>query len=183
MSRYKVLQIGSTRAYSFKGSDGDDVQMVDHTIEVMDEQKNQFEAIVARPPTTDGPSAGEVLEGYAPKTDKRGNVRLKKAEQGGFSGGGGGGGGREPDPERQRSIVRQHSQEMALRYAAIRASEKTFALSEVAAIADFFERDANGEPQTPDTSDFGPVPSDVPADTEGLQPIKKIPGGDDDIPF
>jgi hypothetical protein len=177
MSRYKILQVGTRSEWEGKGGG----KFYDYSLHVMDEQKGEHEVFVTQKPETDAPEAGEVLEGHLEDHFK--GKKLKKEYQGGDSGGGGGGGRREPDPERQRSIVRQHSQEMALRYAAIRASEKTFALSEVAAIADFFERDANGEPQTPDTSDFGPVPSDVPADTEGLQPIKKIPGGDDDIPF
>jgi len=52
-----------------------------------------------------------------------------------------------PD-DRQRSIIRQHSQEMALRFLDL-TGEKTASFKRVQEVSDWFENDANGE-ENPD---------------------------------
>jgi hypothetical protein len=107
------------------------------------EDGTQFEsAYLAQKPDRDPPQAGSVLEGYdLSKSDK--GYRLKRTPQqqggGGFSGG-------KRDPAERASIVRQHSQEMALRYVEIKAAlgtvEKDFKPDDLKPIVDWFVQDA-----------------------------------------
>lgn len=63
--------------------------------------------------TTPAPTVGQRLEGEI-STDKNGYLKFKKAQQQN-----GGGGGRGPrDPKETAQITRQHSQEMAILWAA-----------------------------------------------------------------
>lgn len=92
--------------------------------------------------TTAVPTAGAVIEGtiepsqYGPK--------FKKAQAGGTYQGGGGRGGR--SPEETKSIVRQHSQHMALLYTKIKADlgqlPESWGMAEVRTIIDWFDADA-----------------------------------------
>lgn len=69
-----------------------------------------------RKPGSAGPSVGDVLDGTLEDNGSYGK-KFKKAAAGGFNRGGG------MSPEQQKAIVRQHSQEMALRYAAIKGAD------------------------------------------------------------
>lgn len=88
---------------------------------------------------TPGPSVGETLTGEVEDKGPNYPLKFKKAKAGGF-----GGGGR--SPQESKSIVRQHSQEMALRYAAIQASRgklpDDFAYTKLEPIIDWFVKDA-----------------------------------------
>lgn len=90
--------------------------------------------------TTPLPTVGSTLEGTIEPSDY--GPKFKKA--GGFTGGGGGG-PRQRDPRESAQIQRQHSQEMALRYAAIRAEKEMlpepFKLEDLRAVIDWFEKD------------------------------------------
>ncbi len=86
------------------------------------------------------PAPGDKLTGtieesqYGPKFKK---------EYGGNGGGGGGGGYRGRSPEDHRSIVRQHSQQMALMWFTARGA-KTFSDDELKERIDWFVADAEG---------------------------------------
>jgi hypothetical protein len=87
------------------------------------------------------PQPGSTLEGELSPSEY--GLKFKKAQPaGGF---GGGRGGR--SPEETRSIVRQHSQMVALQYAAIRQAQgklppEDFTLEKLAIIISWFDRDA-----------------------------------------
>lgn len=84
-----------------------------------------------------GPSVGEVLSGDLSQTQYGWKFKKAQSNGGGFAG---------KSPEQQRSIVRQHSAEMALRYAAIRAGQgklpDDFSLEQLRPVIDWFVRDA-----------------------------------------
>lgn len=84
-------------------------------------------------------TVGTVLEGTMEAGD-RGALKFKKA-QNGF-----GGGPRPRDPQEGARIIRQHSQEMALLYAALRAEKELlpdpFTLADLKKVIDWFEADA-----------------------------------------
>lgn len=83
-----------------------------------------------------GPTVGEVLEGELTQTQY--GWKFKKAQSNG--------GGFGKSPEQQRSIVRQHSQEMALRWMAIQVGREkvpaSFGYEELKPIIDWFVKDA-----------------------------------------
>ena len=84
-----------------------------------------------------GPAVGEVLSGELEQTQY--GHKFRKASRSN-------GGGFQKSPEQQRSIVRQHSAEMALRYAAIQASRgklpEDFSFEQWRPIIDWFVKDA-----------------------------------------
>jgi hypothetical protein len=90
-------------------------------------------------PDANVPAVGSQIEGTLEQ--KPYGWKFKKASAGGF-----GGGGRGRSPEETKAIVRQHSQEMALRYAAIRAQQgklpEDFKLTDLATIINWFVKDA-----------------------------------------
>lgn len=97
------------------------------------------EGVVAwnRKPADADPKVGETLEGELEQTQY--GFKFKKSRQGGGFGGG-------KSPEQQKSIVRQHSQEMALRYMAIQVARgvvpEGFDYSNLTPIIDWFVKDA-----------------------------------------
>lgn len=115
-------------------------------------------------------------------------MRAKRVYQGPPAGGGG---GWKPDPVRDARIVRQHSQEMALRYAQIKGKTDV-TVEQLLRIADKFDADvanaaANATPapatgpqppaqtpQQPPAQDWGPPPQHAMAGTTS---------DDDQIPF
>lgn len=113
---------------------------------------------LSQKPTTSAPGIGDTLTGsIQPAQDERFPAKFRKAQQaGGF--GGGGGGPRPEDPVRQRRIVRQHSQEMAIRFLAAcgcmaemdpadpkdEAGTKAY-LATVKRLADFFDGDVESK--------------------------------------
>lgn len=83
-------------------------------------------------------------------------------------------------PEDQKSIIRQHSQEMALRRIEIEANlglldKDSYNESLIAAYTNMFERDATGEAATP-----APFPSLTRANSDEA-PLVPPPGLDDEI--
>lgn len=97
--------------------------------------------------STNVPAAGERLEGDITNDPQWGN-KFKRAQRGGF---GGGGGGWRDDPKVQASILRQHSQHMALQLLAIAFDREIIAAPDdgaalfqlLSATADWFDRDVN----------------------------------------
>ena len=90
------------------------------------------------------PRESGIWEGYYLTENKKGNpwLRRESKPQGQPIG------RSEPDPARQHSIIRQHSQEMALRYLAVKAElgtvEKEFKPEDLTPIIDWFAKDAGG---------------------------------------
>lgn len=102
---------------------------------------------IAQKPETPAPNVGDTLTGHIEEQNRNGSVyfKFRKAKAGNF---GGGGQPRPEDPARAKRIVRQHSQGMALQYAALRHSQgklpDDFKLEDLFKIADRFDADANG---------------------------------------
>lgn len=81
------------------------------------------------------PKVGDQWFGVVEETER--GLKFKSVQQGGFGGG--------KSPEQQRSIVRQHSQEMALRLEAnrIAAGGGRFTPEDLKKAVDWFEKDAS----------------------------------------
>lgn len=143
------------------------------------------------------PQAGDTVDvkRFAPGDfDGTPHVRIfAEAPQGGASSStGGGGGSYQKSPDQQRSIVRQHSQEMALRLIEATGDARELNLSDgklagaylngtVKRLTDWFARDAGAEAPAPPVQSNG-APQEVPVDTTDLQPAAAAPG-DSEIPF
>lgn len=88
------------------------------------------------------PAIGQTLEVASVTPDPEGKwpAKIKLAQQNNGARGGG------KSPEEQARIMRQHSQEMALRYTAIQSQRgklaDDFKVSDLAAIIDWFDADA-----------------------------------------
>ncbi len=95
----------------------------------------------ARKATSVAPTVGQQLDGTIDTSGSYG-PKFKQAPAGGF----GGGGPRVEDPKRAATILRQHSQDMSLRYAAIRQAQgklpDTFSPADLFKLADLFDEDA-----------------------------------------
>jgi hypothetical protein len=127
---------------------------------------------------------GEILDGeYGPKFKKEYNPQAA----GGGGGGGFKGGGGKPNPERERSIIRQHSQEMAIRYAALQVGVPIKNLKDLKVLIDYFEHDATHVDQA-----THPTPESMGHNAENLREVDSPPSqpftppsapADDDIPF
>jgi len=110
------------------------------------------------------PTPGEVLPGNV--EDSQYGKKYKAPRTG--NSGGNSGGGFKNDPEREKKIVRQHSQEMAIRYVAA-ADIMLNGIGNLAPIIDWFEKDAfgvSGEPtQAPPTTLDDVVTTTLPQDS------------------
>jgi hypothetical protein len=111
------------------------------------------------------PEVGSTIEAELGEQDNfdKGRRKLRRPKQGGS------GPMRKRDPSETRAIQRQHSQEMALRFIAIKAGigklpDGDFDFASVVKITDAFERDLAPPPAA----------SDVPGDTEGLPPARDL---------
>lgn len=138
------------------------------------------------PPKVGDEFAGEIVKG------KRGEWRLKRTprqQAGGQSSSTGG--GYQKSPDQQRSIVRQHSQEMALRFIAATGDAKDMNLTDptvvgaylsgtVRRLTDWFAADATAPPKSAPVSQSNG--GEVPADMRELQPVAASKS-DEDIPF
>ena len=131
--------------------------MVDYELQLKDESGLLHTAHWYRKSSSDAPTVGQSLSGLI---DHHGRKPKFVPEDGRRSGeprrvnGALGYQPRPEDPERARRIVRQHSQEMALRYCdlamqtgLIKAAEFTF--EKVQSIADQFDRDATKPDEPP----------------------------------
>jgi len=129
---------------------------------------------------SDSHGAAHVAPGGQPGSSTR--TRFAAKDGGGRSGGG-------KSPDQQRSIVRQHSQEMAIRFIAhtkgfddldpTSNADVGFVLNNVVKrLTDWFAKDAMSAPQEP----LNGAAQEVPADTQGLEPAA-VSGSDADIPF
>ena len=103
---WSTQQGGKFNAYrcSLKGPDGNSTENVEVNYKVQADGS-------AKTPAVGDTLTGDIQSGpevkYGPK--------FKKAQVGGgFGGGGGGGGGSRWTPEREASVIRQHSQHMAI---------------------------------------------------------------------
>jgi hypothetical protein len=94
-------------------------QMIDYILALRDVA---LPVEIAQKPTSPPPTVGQQIDlDLKPHPKIEGRMRGKRVQQ--VPGGGAQGGGFAPgrmDPERERRIVRQHSQEMALHYFALK---------------------------------------------------------------
>lgn len=92
---------------------------------------------------TPAPKPGDTIDGTI-ETDEKFGPKIKKAQK--FTGGGG---WRPRDPKETAAIQRQHSQEMALRYLTVRASQgklpEDFKMDQLRTIIDWFQADIDRE--------------------------------------
>jgi hypothetical protein len=164
---FRVTQAEESRRW--KPDDGPE-KAIDHlTLEA-----NGRENLVTRfrNVTDPMPKVGEMLEGELAGQDNfdKGRQKFKAARKGGGSAAKDAYWERKEqrDIEAQPRIERQHSQEMALRYVAIKAQlgvlPDGFDFADVVKMTDAFQRDL--APPSP--------PSDVPGDTEGLPPARDL---------
>lgn len=120
------------------------------------------------------PFAGESVEFEIDASNPQFPPKAKKPNNGNYPPSGGGGGGFKKDPATQRSIIRQHSQEMALRYVVAKEMVLTKGIADLLPIIDWFEKDASGtEPQTLEQA-VAALPVDEPV---------LVGATDDSIPF
>jgi hypothetical protein len=121
------------------------------------------------------PAPGSTIEGEVSQDEY--GFKFKKTPAGGFAGGGG------KTPEQQKSIVRQHSQEMALRYCTLKGAKP--AMGELRKVIDWFQRDAE-EGWKPKPA-LPPAPpqhaSDVPNDFPAPPTAEEMGVDPKDIPF
>jgi hypothetical protein len=137
----------------------------------------------------DPPKVGDVMFGD-PQKDKRGRWRFKrKARPKGASGNSQGGGF---GPEDIARITRSHSQEMALRFFAVKQASgglpADFNLGHVRDCASWFDRDVQAAVPPAPSNGTPQMEAEVPADMEGLVPSDVAEAvaaakSDDDIPF
>lgn len=135
---HKLVNVSEPREWSSQYGD-----MKTYTVKVEgDEAAYQLNKKAASAAPTIGQEI--VVETVTPDPEGKWPAKLKLAapNKGGFNGGGG------MSPEREAKIVRQHSQGMALQYAAIKQAQGTlpddFKPSDLFKIADLFDHDANG---------------------------------------
>jgi hypothetical protein len=118
------------------------------------------------------PTPGSTIEGEVSQGEY--GLKFKKTPAGGFRPGG-------RSPEDSKQIVRQHSQEMALRYCALKGAKPD--MGELRKVIDWFQRDAE-EGWKPKPA-LPPAPpqyaSDVPNDFPVPQPEATVPT--EDIPW
>lgn len=92
----------------------------------------------SRKTNSPAPTVGETVEGTLESTSF--GTKFKKAQTNGF------GGGRPRDPKESARIIRQHSQQMALLYAGLRAEKELlpdpFSLADLKKVIDWFDADA-----------------------------------------
>jgi hypothetical protein len=81
-------------------------------------------------------------------------------------------------PEEQKSIVRQHSQEMALRYAGLKG-KKDIKPAELIKLVDWFQKDANGVVIKVKNTTEEPPDDAAPSDVQDVEEEVNL----DDIPF
>lgn len=144
---FTIQQVGV--ADQWPGSDG--TMMATYPVMF----QGQVEAAhITRPANAPPPAMGEQLTGSIGPKNQWDRRPFKKAKPAGGRGGGQGGG---RSPEDQRSIVRQHSQEMALRAIELGATFGVIGKPDsskglmvlVGQMADWFEKDAAPVRQTP----------------------------------
>lgn len=133
MPSYTVTEVVGARPWPSK----EDTQTIYYDVRLQD-----FDGLVDVGRKPGNPvTVGTVLDGEIQPTQFAGKFKFKRSNNGY-----GGGGGKGRSPEENAKIVRQHSQEMALRYAAIRAEKELlpnpFKLSDLKAVIDWFDADA-----------------------------------------
>lgn len=82
---YKIAQVGPTKAVSFNGSDGNQVNLTEYSLLLEGEQN--WCALLQKPDAP-APKIGDTLNGHIEPNDKYGD-KFKKAKKGGSWGGGG----------------------------------------------------------------------------------------------
>jgi hypothetical protein len=151
---YVVQAVGQPRPWN-----GQYGPMVSYDLDVVDPQGSISTVELNQKPDTPAPQANAQLFGRIEQGTR--GLRFKKAQQpqqGQLNGA-----QRRDDPDRQRSIVRQHSQHMALLYFQIKGS--VGGLSELVTAIDWFERDAQGQQPSPAQSQAVQQAADVPPPT------------------
>lgn len=117
-------------------------QMKSYTVKVEGDE-TAYE--ISRKAATPAPTIGQKIEVAEVNDTSEGKYPPKLKLAFGGQGGKGGGG---MTPQREAQIIRQHSQEMALRYATIKQAQgklpDEFTPSDLFKIADLFDADAKG---------------------------------------
>jgi hypothetical protein len=144
-----------------------------------------------KPGNTPNPGDSIEVDRFAPGNSPDGTpfVRIFAASQQGATSSTGGS-GYQKSPDQQRSIVRQHSQEMALRLIAATGDASDMDLSDpgvagtylngvVRRLTDWFAADAMGA----SSPKLNGAAQEVPADTEGLVAAAPARPADDSLPF
>ena len=144
MSEYIVAEAGVTK--SGLGTNGD---MKEITLRFQD----GVQATWFCKQDTAVPAPGTSVQGEI--EDSQWGKKFKKARSGGFGGGGFGGG--KMDPAREQKIVRQHSQEMALRYVAAKDVPLNNGIEDLTKIIDWFQKDALGQDAPVETVTTNPT--------------------------
>lgn len=135
---HRIVNVSEPREWSSQYGD-----MKTYTVKVDgDQAPYQLNKKAASP----APDVGQTIQVESVTPDPEGKwpakIKMVAPNKGGFGGGGG------MSPEREAKIMRQHSQEMALRYAAIKNAQgklpDDFKPSDLFKIADLFDHDANG---------------------------------------
>jgi hypothetical protein len=177
----KVLTVSEARRWEWPKDSGQFNEDYELTLEGQDKP-----AILTQKPTTAPPKVGDTLDlDLEPHPRFDGKLKAKRVRQ--FQGGGGGG----KSPEQQNAIQRQHSQEMALRYAAIRAEKgqlpEPFSLEDLRKVIDWFENDINPAGRQPTVKGLPvrnePVQTGAPDSVTPSADYPAGPVGSDDVPF
>jgi hypothetical protein len=135
MPEYVVTAVSEPRRWEWPKDSGQFNEDYTLTLEGVDKP-----AILTQKPSTAPPQPGAKLD-LTLEPHKRFEDKLKasRVRQGAF------GGGAAMSPERTNAIQRQHSQEMALRYAAIKGNKELlpdpFTLEDLRKVIDWFEKD------------------------------------------
>lgn len=168
MPEHTITGLGKQREFNSQYG-----AMIDYTVDCGDEKGLSLTQKKDSPPPTVGQTiSGDIIEETI--TPKSGGEpfkkrKLKKTPQGNFGGGGGGGGGKGMTPEREAAIVRQHSQEMSLRFFAITGfPEGQSALECIKTQTDWFYDDATGgeKPVPAFKGDDGSLPHVTPPEAK-----------------
>jgi hypothetical protein len=116
-------------------------QFIGYMLTVRTAEGREVDAKINKKTTSAPPAVGETIDANLQPSNNPAFPPLLKAN---FSGAGGQGG---RSPEQTSAIQRQHSQEMALRYAAIRGEKEMlparFTLTDLRMVIDWFEQDIN----------------------------------------
>lgn len=140
MSDFTITEVGGKEVFS-----NDHGEFAVYEVDFTGDQGTGH-AIHKRKSSSPAPVPGEVID--AEIVHKNGKVELKRVWKQNGSGGGGGFTGAGKSPEQQRSIVRQHSQDMAIRHCQILHLRgelgDVYNVEKLKPIIDWFVRDAEG---------------------------------------
>lgn len=82
--KYKIVTVGPSDTFGFKGSDGGDIQLTSYSLQL--EGVAEWVKLTQKPEST-APQQGDELEGHIEDSGKYGYKFVKKRSGGGFGGG------------------------------------------------------------------------------------------------